>query len=98
MLKDTIGVGESAKASGYYDGNYAGKIVPVRRPWWMPRNVTEAQNRGLPFAGSWLQLAEQRESCIAQICEVGRHFWQMRASNRCELCLGTTQKHSRSEE
>ena len=69
-----------------YDGNYAGKIVPARRPWLTQSNMTEARNRRLPFAGSRLQLAEQRDSCIAQIGDGGRHFGQMRASNRCELC------------
>jgi len=69
-----------------YDGNSAGKIVAARSPWLRQRNVTEARNRRLPFAGSRLQLAEQRDGCSAQVDDVGRHFGQMRASNRCELC------------
>jgi hypothetical protein len=70
-----------------YDGNNAGKIVSARTTWRRRRNVTSARNRRLPFVGSRLQLAEQRDSCIDQIGHVGPHFGRMQASNRCELCL-----------
>ncbi len=76
-LEDTIDKGESTILLSDYDGNYAGNVVPVPSPRFTPGNVTEARNRGLPFVGSWLQLAEQRVSCIAQIDDLGRHFGLM---------------------
>ncbi|MGC2251450.1 MAG: hypothetical protein WA626_12280, partial [Acidobacteriaceae bacterium] len=76
-MEDTIDKGESTILLSDYDGNYAGNVVPVPSPRFTPGNVTEARNRGLPFVGSWLQLAEQRDSCITQINDAGRHFGRM---------------------
>jgi hypothetical protein len=76
-LEYTIDKDESTILLSDYDGNYAGKTVPMPSPRFTPGNVTEARNRGLPFAGSWLQLAEQRDSCITQINDAGRHFGRM---------------------